>query len=375
MIPWSCPVVSIQLGWLGSRCATTMRTTPSGSETAVAWFTEMRRRLSRHSAQMLPSWKFQYAHTGGVTSMTSASSGPSSHAPSWNTMFGSPPTSRWCSGSGKCSWLGSSRHGATQSANQLEAPIAYIAAPRSCRGTALGHDAGRWFVDADALDGHLGRSFGVAVRERLTNQDHRRVGRELQPVARSLVLAGDDLETAVGVELEVVVVEVAGAASDAVARRIVLVLGREAQVRDRSPRAGDAVVELRIDAGARVHVVGVVEAEAAVRRQRREVRVTGTGVLEERRQPVLEQTAEIAQPLGAIEVGEAQVVACNRSPACSSSAQNSRHATCGSSAQQSRSRHQRGRISVPIAGGDEQRGGGPASTSAVCQTPGGFTIA
>src|SRR4051794_12015683 len=104
-----------------------------------------------------------------------------------------------------------------------------------------------------------------------------------------LLLARDDLEATFGIEHEVVVVQVTGTARDAIARRVVLVLRREAEVRDRPARAADAVMEARIDARARVHVVGIVETEPAVRRQRREARMAWPRVLEERQQSVLRE--------------------------------------------------------------------------------------
>ncbi len=96
------------------------------------------------------------------------------------------------------------------------------------------------------------------------------------------------------------------------------------------------------------------------------------GILEEREQAVLRESAEVTQPFGAVEVGEAEVIAREH---CAGLLEQRTELTPGDRRVVGcRVGHQRGRISVPTPAVTNSAVTGP-STSAVCHTPGGFTIA
>ena len=133
---------------------------------------------------------------------------------------------------------------------------------------------------------------------------YRAIGREPDPVPRVLVRAEDELEAAVGRELEVAVVAVGeDRAVDAAGR--VGSVDRERDVGLAGPPARHPVRAVTTDDGLLVERVRVVAEELAGRRDdRREARAVGIG-LDEQLRGFGEQLRDVPEPLDDVElVGE-----------------------------------------------------------------------
>ena len=161
-------------------------------------------------------------------------------------------------------------------------------------------------VVAEALDVDVDPVLDRGVGVGLAQEDHAGVLGQPQPVPRLLVDARQDGEPPVGVDLELLAVEVPGPAGDRRALGEVLVLGGERQVAQPAQRAGDAVLEAGVDRRAEVVVVGVVHAEAVGEHLER--RVLGRDDAELGGDGVGGQPGQVAQPLGAVELVELQPV-------------------------------------------------------------------
>ena len=147
----------------------------------------------------------------------------------------------------------------------------------------------------------LGDALVRAILEGLAHDQRRGVGLHAQPVARLLAAREEDLEAAVGVDLHLARVEVAGLAA-ARLRAVAARVGAEAEVVHGAAPARDPVLVLAADRRVLVVVVGVVGADLhrLVRgaAQHREQRV---GELDVRLERHAREARQVAEALGAIE--------------------------------------------------------------------------
>ena len=174
-----------------------------------------------------------------------------------------------------------------------------------------GVEGGRCSGVIDAFDFDVDRRFTIFVQEGLSQQDLFGVASHAEPVAWLFGLARDDLEVTVRIRFDFCVVEMTGATRDLVLRGKVLVRRGEAHVVNAPAIAPDAVPIARVDPGADVVVVRVVEPHFYEFRHGTELRIFGPGSLRERKQACAQKSAEIPHPLGAVEGRKFEVVAQN----------------------------------------------------------------
>ena len=137
--------------------------------------------------------------------------------------------------------------------------------------------SGGWLGGAaEALDRHDRGRLALAVENGVAHQEHGRVLRHRQPVARLALAAHQHLKRPVGIHLQIRRVQLSGRGERAV-HGIAIRLGTEGQVAHRATRAAQPVLAVAGDGGVPVDVVGVVTAdlEGGVRGlvENREVRV------------------------------------------------------------------------------------------------------
>ena len=150
------------------------------------------------------------------------------------------------------------------------------------------------------------RDVGIVLRRRLREEvapyeDDARVGVEPHPVAGALVGAEDQLEVAVGVDLELPVVAIRQDRSVDAACGI-RAMDRERDVRLATARTGDPVRAVAADQRLVVDRVGVVAEELARRRddrgEARSLRIS----FEEQLGALGEQVEDVAEPLDGVEL-------------------------------------------------------------------------
>ncbi|CAD5378346.1 hypothetical protein OF001_U30147 [Pseudomonas sp. OF001] len=159
----------------------------------------------------------------------------------------------------------------------------------------------RLLLAVQRLDAQLGGLLGAAVEEGLAHD--KRVARRFQPqpvAAGRRLLAQDQLEAAVGLQLQLAGVDEAGLDHRAVAL-VAALLGAEAQVGHAAAPAADPVLPLAVEARVLVQVVRVVGADlgrlVGRREEAGEVRV---GELQVHFQGNAQQAGEVAVALGAV---------------------------------------------------------------------------
>ena len=141
----------------------------------------------------------------------------------------------------------------------------------------------------------------IAIEKGLPDEDLSSVLRHLQPVSGLLLLAHENLEVSVLVQLKFRVVEMAGSSRDLVSSGEVLVLGRETQIVDGLTLAADPVVEIRVDRSTDIVVVGIVQPHSDTIGHGAEDRIFRPWILHEGEEPGSEESTEVSQPLSPVE--------------------------------------------------------------------------
>ena len=210
-------------------------------------------------------------------------------------MFGSPPPAGtlrgrtwagcWCA-SGSPGPVGEQhRRARHQCAGRLESFVDLLR--RQGTGSLL------LVGTVDSLDVKVGRHFGFAVEEGLAHDQRSAPGRHGQPVPFVVPAAHDQLESAVGVDVELRGLDVSGRRHPA-ALPVVSGLRAEAEVFDSVAPAGDPVVVVAANGGRLVVVVRVVASQLdrlvghPVQHGR-----SGVGVLHERHQSAAGQAGQV----------------------------------------------------------------------------------